>query len=152
MVNTKLFAALFTLFVLFCTGVVFYTKVEKWSVVDSFYFTGITLTTIGYGDITPKTDEGKIFTVFFSIMGVALTLFALTAIAENYFNRRMALLQSIQKRVESLAEIPKMGVESIRDIHKNIKNIPKKIVEGMKAKEENKESKEESSEEDIYSV
>jgi hypothetical protein len=53
-------------------GVVFYTRVEKWSVLDALYFCVITLGTVGYGDITPTTDLGKIFTIFYIIFGLAV--------------------------------------------------------------------------------
>ena len=55
-------------------GTSFYSVVEEWSVVDALYFTVITLTTIGYGDLTPTTDASKIFTVFFVIVGVSFLL------------------------------------------------------------------------------
>ena len=53
-------------------GVVFYTQVEKWSVLDAIYFCVVTLGTVGYGDITPTTDLGKIFTIFYIIFGLAV--------------------------------------------------------------------------------
>ena len=53
-------------------GVVFYTNVEHWSLVDAIYFCVVTLGTVGYGDITPTTDVGKIFTVFYIIFGLAV--------------------------------------------------------------------------------
>ena len=56
------------------TGTVFYTVVEGWRVLDSLYFTVITLTTIGYGDFSPTTDISKIFTMFFVIAGVSFIL------------------------------------------------------------------------------
>jgi len=55
-------------------GTTFYTIVEKWSIVDSLYFTVITLTTIGYGDLHPTTDVSKIFTIFFVLAGVSFIL------------------------------------------------------------------------------
>ena len=56
------------------TGTTFYTIAEKWSVVDALYFTVITLTTIGYGDLHPTTDVSKIFTIFFVLAGVSFIL------------------------------------------------------------------------------
>lgn len=53
-------------------GVVFYTQIEKWSVLDAIYFCVVTLGTVGYGDIVPKTDAGKIFTIFYIIFGLAV--------------------------------------------------------------------------------
>ncbi|SFT34805.1 voltage-gated potassium channel [Sedimentitalea nanhaiensis] len=40
--------------------------------VDALYFTVSTLTTTGYGDITPVTMGGKLFSVFVMVVGVAL--------------------------------------------------------------------------------
>jgi voltage-gated potassium channel len=53
-------------------GVVFYTNVEHWSLVNAIYFCVVTLGTVGYGDITPTTDVGKIFTVFYIIFGLGV--------------------------------------------------------------------------------
>lgn len=53
-------------------GVVFYHFVEKLSWIDSLYFCTVTLTTIGYGDIAPKTTFGKLFTIFYVLIGVGI--------------------------------------------------------------------------------
>ena len=53
-------------------GSMFYHFVEGWNWIDSTYFSIITLTTVGYGDFTPQTDLGKIFTVFYIITGLGL--------------------------------------------------------------------------------
>jgi hypothetical protein len=53
-------------------GTVFYTRVEGWRPLDAFYFTIITLTTIGYGDFAPQTDAGKIFTILYIFVGISL--------------------------------------------------------------------------------
>jgi len=53
-------------------GAFFYHHVEKMDWIDAVYFCVITLTTIGYGDIVPKTDFGKLFTVFYVIIGVGI--------------------------------------------------------------------------------
>tara|TARA_R110000796_G_scaffold43619_2_gene107101 strand:- start:252 stop:569 length:318 start_codon:yes stop_codon:yes gene_type:complete len=53
-------------------GSIFYHTIEGWSWIDSIYFSVITLTTVGYGDFSPQTDTGKIFTIFYVITGIGL--------------------------------------------------------------------------------
>ncbi len=53
-------------------GTWFYAKYEHWRALDAFYFTITTLTTVGYGDFSPKTDAGKIFTIFYIFVGLGL--------------------------------------------------------------------------------
>ena len=43
--------------------------IMKW-----FYFLTIASTTIGYGDISPKTEDGKLFYMIFSIIGIGLMM------------------------------------------------------------------------------
>src|SRR3712207_43441 len=54
------------------SGTIFYTTVEKWSVVDAFYFSVTTLTTVGLGDLAPTTTLGKLFTVLYILVGIGL--------------------------------------------------------------------------------
>ncbi len=53
-------------------GTIVYHFVEKFSWLNSYYFSVITLSTVGYGDFTPHTDFGKIFTTFYIFVGVGI--------------------------------------------------------------------------------
>lgn len=55
-------------------GTFSYSYLERWSFVDSLYFSVITLTTIGYGDLSPQTVEGKLFTIFYIFIGIGIIL------------------------------------------------------------------------------
>ncbi len=63
---------LFVLLTVLMIGAVFYHIVEDLSWLDSIYFCVVTLATVGYGDITPQTDVGKIFTIFYILIGVGI--------------------------------------------------------------------------------
>ncbi|MBI2650248.1 two pore domain potassium channel family protein [Candidatus Woesearchaeota archaeon] len=69
-------------------GATFYYLVEKWRYLDALYFSAYTMTTVGYGDITPKTDFGKIFTIFYVFAGVAIALYGLSVIASHFVEVR----------------------------------------------------------------
>jgi voltage-gated potassium channel Kch len=64
-------------------GTVVFHILEKWSWVDSLYFTVITLATVGYGDLTPTTQLGKLVTVLFVIIGVGIFLGFLNKVMER---------------------------------------------------------------------
>lgn len=63
------------------SGTVFYRFVEDWTWVDAFYFTVITLTTVGYGDITPSQTLSKLFTVMLVLLGIGLLVALIERVA-----------------------------------------------------------------------
>jgi len=76
-------ALAFVAFALLLSGTFFYAHHEHWSYVDAFYFCVMTMTTIGFGDLTPTTDLSKIFTVLYAFLtiGVFVSLAAKLATA-----------------------------------------------------------------------
>src|SRR5258705_4527932 len=52
--------------------------IEGWSILDSLYVAAQTVTTVGYGDLTPATRNGRIFSTVFMLAGVGVVLYALT--------------------------------------------------------------------------
>ncbi|MCB9261803.1 MAG: two pore domain potassium channel family protein [Flavobacteriales bacterium] len=69
------------------SGSVFYHFVEGWGWVDSVYFSVVTLTTVGFGDLAPQTDMGKIFTIFYILVGIGIILGFVEAVY-HHFNPR----------------------------------------------------------------
>lgn len=65
---------------LLATGTWIFRALEGWSWVDSFYFTGATLLTIGYGDLVPTNDFSKVLVVIFGFLAIGTFLYALSFI------------------------------------------------------------------------
>jgi voltage-gated potassium channel len=70
-------------------GTVFYTVIEDLRPLDAAYFSVTTLTTVGFGDVTPTTDAGKVFAMVFVILGVGILLSFVTAVATHVRQRSM---------------------------------------------------------------
>ena len=68
-------------------GSIFFWLVEGWSLLDAIYFSVMTLATVGYGDLAPKTVPGKIFTVAFVLSGVGIFVATAAALAEHLIDR-----------------------------------------------------------------
>ena len=71
-------------------GAVTYRYLEGWSWVDSVYFSVVTLTTVGYGDFSPQTDAGKVFTIFYIIIGIGIILSFIDTVHSHYDEIRSA--------------------------------------------------------------
>ena len=53
-----------------------YCYLERWPFEDAFYFTWVMITTVGYGDITPKSREGRLLLIpLFPIGGIIVVTF-----------------------------------------------------------------------------
>ena len=63
-----------TLLVTLLIGSLFYHRAEGWSLFDSLYFSVITLSTVGYGDLAPTKIGSKIFTIMYIFMGIGILL------------------------------------------------------------------------------
>lgn len=74
---------MFTGLSLIGAGAFFYHQVEDLSWLDSFYFTIVTLTTVGYGDIAPETSAGKLFTMFYLLIGIGILVALVTEVARH---------------------------------------------------------------------
>ncbi len=64
-------------------GTLGYWLLEDWSLMDSFYMTIITLTTVGFGEIHPLDTSGRILTTIIIIVGVFLVGYSATVVASS---------------------------------------------------------------------
>ncbi|XP_012885020.1 PREDICTED: potassium channel subfamily K member 17 [Dipodomys ordii] len=53
------------------------TSMGRWEFMGSFFFSVSTITTIGYGNLSPQTMAARLFCVFFALVGIPLNLVVL---------------------------------------------------------------------------
>uniref|UniRef100_A0A4W6EP09 Potassium channel, subfamily K, member 15 n=1 Tax=Lates calcarifer TaxID=8187 RepID=A0A4W6EP09_LATCA len=56
---------------------------RQWKFAGSFYFAITVITTIGYGHAAPGTDAGKVFCMFYAVLGIPLTLVMFQSLGER---------------------------------------------------------------------
>jgi len=66
------------------TGTLFYWRFEDWTLVEALYFSVVTLTTVGYGDLSPTTAGTQIFTIIYILTGFGVLVALLTSVAQQY--------------------------------------------------------------------
>ncbi|KAM4693979.1 potassium channel subfamily K member 3 [Discoglossus pictus] len=69
----------------------------QWAFAGSFYFAITVITTIGYGHAAPSTDGGKVFCMFYALLGIPLTLVMFQSLGERINTFVRYLLHRIKK-------------------------------------------------------
>jgi hypothetical protein len=92
-------------------GTVAYSALEGWSILDSLYFSVVTLATVGFGDLTPTTDAAKLFTIGYIITGIGI----LAAFASELTKRRSVFVTTGSSKVVALEEDVAHEVEEVLD-------------------------------------
>jgi len=103
-VTLKLKLSIALLILVIFTGTIGFWALEDSinSIFDSFYFTIVTITTIGYGDITPKTTAGKVLSLLVIFVGVGAVIVSVQTIFEVV----------VRKKIEEVLELPRKSFEA----------------------------------------
>jgi Trk-type K+ transport system membrane component len=93
--------ALSIMLLLLTAGTLFYSHSEKWSYLDSLYFSVTTLATVGFGDLHPTNDASKIFTMFYIFLGMGLVLYIVSTFSKSIIEGR----EIQNKRMEEMSRL-----------------------------------------------
>lgn len=87
-------------FVLFGFGTAGYMWLEGWSFSDAFFMTAITLTTVGFGEVRPLDENGRLLTILLILLGAFYLAFGLEYLLSASIGgdfRRRRLMREIGK-------------------------------------------------------
>jgi len=129
--HTILFFILIILIVIFAGTVAFY-NIEGWSFFNSLYFTSVTMSTIGYGDMAPITHAGKVVAMFYGFMGAPLFIGFTWIVFQSKFQKM--LKASIHAYHKEAREAEKLALELEKEDKKQneeIKEIQEEVQENI---------------------
>ncbi len=95
------------LFGLLAFGIVGYILIEGWSFLDALYMTVTTVTTVGFREVQPLSQAGRIFTIFVVLFGVGVALYILTTVVQEVIEGELAQALGVRRmrgRIEALRD------------------------------------------------
>ncbi len=101
----RIYIALILLIAVVATGVLGFRFFSDYSWVDALYMTVITMTTVGFEEVQPLDEQGKLFTVFLISTSVAIFAYSVSVITEYIVSKndpKRVLYRKTQKMIHQL--------------------------------------------------
>ena len=108
------------------TGTIGFMVTEKLNLSDAFYFSVVTISTVGYGDVHPTRNASKALAIFLIVMGVGTFLGAVGNATELALNKRekMARLEKLNMVIGAFfSEVGRLLLEIISNADRNLESI-----------------------------
>ncbi|HQQ94744.1 MAG TPA: potassium channel protein [Bacteroidia bacterium] len=103
----RLLLPLFILFALVLLGTLGYMLIDGYTGLNAFYMTIITVATVGYGEVQPLSDAGRMFTAFLIITSFGTFALAVSSISKFVIDGELNLLfknRKLNAAIEKLNE------------------------------------------------
>jgi len=114
----------------YLVGIWFYGWTEGWAPIDVIYYLTVTSTTVGYGDLSPATPMGRLFTTFYAPAGcifVIVGLMGMTAVILDFLcEQGLSIGYALEKCMGATSRTYKALTKSCRAEESKIKS--KKVV------------------------
>ena len=101
----RLFYATLAILLMIVLGAIGFHYIENLNWRESIYLSTATVTTVGYGDIVPKTENGKLFTSIFMVVGVGTVLYALSVLAQSFIQSELLAVMGVRRRTKEMENL-----------------------------------------------
>jgi len=91
------------------------------SMLDAIWWTVATVTTVGYGDIVPVTDTGKIVAIFYMFFGIGVLAIFLSVLGTMFYKRRF------EKEEKDISHAQRLILDRMDDLEKNQEKLQKDL-------------------------
>jgi voltage-gated potassium channel len=83
----------------------FYFIEGTWTILEAFFMTIITITTIGYGEVKPLSTQGQIFAIIFIILGLSTAAILATELARQFIERNFKAIYGAGKMKKKIRKL-----------------------------------------------
>ena len=101
----ELFVAITFLVLLLVVGTLGYQQIEHdWSFLDGLYMTFITMTTIGFSEVSPLSEGGRLFTIIIGCLGIGAVAFIASRLAQLLLTRQIIRTRHMESKIAHLTK------------------------------------------------
>ncbi len=103
--KSRLYKAIFLLLIILVIGVSGFMLLSGYTFVNSLYMTVITMTTVGFGEVHPLSENEKIFTIFLILTSITVFGYTLSSFTEYIVSGQLfqqLKLKKVQKKIKEL--------------------------------------------------
>jgi len=93
------------------------------SMLDAVWWTVATSTTVGYGDIIPVTETGKIIAIFYMFFGIGILGLSISVLGTSFYKKRF------EKEEKEISHAQKLILDRMDDLEKNQEKLQKDLRE-----------------------
>jgi len=79
--------------------------IEHTSLLDSLYLTAQTITTVGYGDVAPKTPPGRLFALFYMLVSVGTVAYILSTAVQSIIESELIATFGERRRSKKMSKL-----------------------------------------------
>lgn len=86
-------------------GTLGFHLIEGWTLANSLYVAVQTVTTVGYGDVSPVSTGGRIFATLLMLAGVGTVLYALTSMVQSVVESEILATFGMRRRYREMRKL-----------------------------------------------
>ncbi len=101
----KIYISIFAFVLILLSGVVGYMIIEGYNLLDSLYMTVVTLSTVGYREVQPLSEPGKVFTIFLIVVNLSTFTYFITQLSAYFLDGEFAATYKLYTMKNSIAEL-----------------------------------------------
>lgn len=105
MKNNRIFTPIIFAAILVVVGVIGYMSISEYTFIEALYMTVITVSTVGFGEVHPSTNEEKIFTIILIFTSIGIFAYLIAEFTEFIANGTLMneiKTKRMQKKIQNL--------------------------------------------------